>query len=54
MCLTPKTTPRPPITAATIAGTSSDVDLGAVLDNHKRIDIVNNNAENLPLISGNG
>jgi hypothetical protein len=42
------------MTVATIAGTSSDVDLGAVLDNHRRIDMVNNKAENLPLISGNG
>jgi len=42
------------MTAATMAGTSSDVDLGAVLDNQRRKDMVNNKAENLPLISGNG
>ena len=42
------------MTVATIAGTSSDVDLGAVLDSHRRIDMVNNKTENLPLISGNG
>ncbi|MEC7531979.1 MAG: hypothetical protein VX557_00745, partial [Candidatus Thermoplasmatota archaeon] len=54
ICLTPKTTPSPPIKEAIIAGTSSEVSLGAVLDSHNSKEILKRRAEKRPLISGNG